>query len=580
MLGPVEDWPPTLLAALEVIRTSRFPMVIAWGPGRFAFYNDAFAPILSGKTKTMGSPLDETFSEAWHVIGSAFMRAEAGESVYCEDLQVPITRNGKTEASWWTLSYSPLTTATGEVGGVLGVILDTTRARRAQLREQAGKDELGKITDVPSLLWRSDRFGRLVWQSRRLKTLALEFPAETGSLWRRLIHPDDLEGVLAELGEAKLQRREFARQLRVKVSSSEYRWHQARSEPVFDATGAISGWCGVATDVQDSRTALEVIGDREALFSQFAANSAGYLWTVDLATLEIERLSPNFDRLWPRSESRAPWMWFEFIALVHEQDRLGLQEGFDRARRGEVVHGRFRVGTETQGFRHFEGTMFPIINAQGKVACLGGILDDVTPEFSHLVRLIDADPGDQNRLWHELRQAGLNVMTYSSVSDLVRSASISESTPILYRHWGEQSELDQLAHLARSALRGTPWLVIHDEVGSSRGSIDMMKMGAADVLTGEASWMEISAALMTAASLTKNHRPEAAGHLLAISQLTPREHQVLDGLVAGGTNKSIAIALNLSPRTVESHRSRLMERLGVTSLAELVALATGHPRAN
>jgi FixJ family two-component response regulator len=44
-------------------------------------------------------------------------------------------------------------------------------------------------------------------------------------------------------------------------------------------------------------------------------------------------------------------------------------------------------------------------------------------------------------------------------------------------------------------------------------------------------------------------------------------------LVAGGTNKTIARDLGISPRTVEAHRARLMERLGAQSLPELVQIA-------
>ncbi|RZI59935.1 MAG: DNA-binding response regulator, partial [Zymomonas sp.] len=52
-----------------------------------------------------------------------------------------------------------------------------------------------------------------------------------------------------------------------------------------------------------------------------------------------------------------------------------------------------------------------------------------------------------------------------------------------------------------------------------------------------------------------------------------REREVLDGLVAGCTNKAIALKLSLSPRTVETHRAHLMDRLGVSTLAELLKLA-------
>ncbi|GEO16660.1 response regulator transcription factor [Microvirga aerophila] len=59
----------------------------------------------------------------------------------------------------------------------------------------------------------------------------------------------------------------------------------------------------------------------------------------------------------------------------------------------------------------------------------------------------------------------------------------------------------------------------------------------------------------------------------SVAALSPRERDVLDGLLAGGTNKTIARELEISPRTVEAHRARIMERLGAHSLPELVQIA-------
>jgi FixJ family two-component response regulator len=58
-----------------------------------------------------------------------------------------------------------------------------------------------------------------------------------------------------------------------------------------------------------------------------------------------------------------------------------------------------------------------------------------------------------------------------------------------------------------------------------------------------------------------------------IAAMPPRERDVLDGLLAGGTNKTIARDLEISPRTVEAYRARIMERLGAQSLPELVQIA-------
>jgi two-component system, LuxR family, response regulator FixJ len=55
--------------------------------------------------------------------------------------------------------------------------------------------------------------------------------------------------------------------------------------------------------------------------------------------------------------------------------------------------------------------------------------------------------------------------------------------------------------------------------------------------------------------------------------LSPRELQVLEGLLAGLPNKTIACDLAISPRTVEIHRARVMDKIGARSLSELIRLA-------
>jgi two-component system, LuxR family, response regulator FixJ len=57
-----------------------------------------------------------------------------------------------------------------------------------------------------------------------------------------------------------------------------------------------------------------------------------------------------------------------------------------------------------------------------------------------------------------------------------------------------------------------------------------------------------------------------------VATLSPREREVLDGLLTGQPNKLIAYQLGISVRTVEVHRARMMERLGVRQLAEVIRL--------
>jgi len=76
----------------------------------------------------------------------------------------------------------------------------------------------------------------------------------------------------------------------------------------------------------------------------------------------------------------------------------------------------------------------------------------------------------------------------------------------------------------------------------------------------------------------QQHAASTATARARVSQLTDREREVFDQLVEGHPNKVIAANLNISPRTVEIHRSRVMDKTGARSLSDLVriSLAAGN----
>ena len=61
--------------------------------------------------------------------------------------------------------------------------------------------------------------------------------------------------------------------------------------------------------------------------------------------------------------------------------------------------------------------------------------------------------------------------------------------------------------------------------------------------------------------------------LARLEELTPREHEVMDLVTAGKSNKDMATALGVSAKTVEAHRAKVMDKMQATSLAELVRMA-------
>jgi DNA-binding NarL/FixJ family response regulator len=68
--------------------------------------------------------------------------------------------------------------------------------------------------------------------------------------------------------------------------------------------------------------------------------------------------------------------------------------------------------------------------------------------------------------------------------------------------------------------------------------------------------------------------PEVVEMASRINQLSPRQRRVLEKVIAGESNKAIAYDLGLSQKTVETHRARVMRKLGASSLAQLVRIAS------
>lgn len=106
-------------------------------------------------------------------------------------------------------------------------------------------------------------------------------------------------------------------------------------------------------------------------------------------------------------------------------------------------------------------------------------------------------------------------------------------------------------------------------------AVDAMKEGAVDFIQKpyreEALLEKIEAALEQDQEQRKS-LDEKQEIIRRVKSLTPREREIMDRMIAGQANKVIAIELEISQRTVEIHRSRVMHKMGTHSLAHLVRM--------
>jgi two-component system response regulator FixJ len=132
-------------------------------------------------------------------------------------------------------------------------------------------------------------------------------------------------------------------------------------------------------------------------------------------------------------------------------------------------------------------------------------------------------------------------------------------------------EVQAQLHKMRNDL---PVIVMTGE-GDIQTAVRAMKGGAADFL--EKPYSDHTLLMAIEAAFEKEHRFNRDGEIVEATRrlaiLSPREREVLDGLLAGQPNKLIAYQLGISVRTVEVHRARMMERLGMRRLAEALRLA-------
>lgn len=131
----------------------------------------------------------------------------------------------------------------------------------------------------------------------------------------------------------------------------------------------------------------------------------------------------------------------------------------------------------------------------------------------------------------------------------------------------------QEALIARKATIPMVFITGHGDVPMA---VNTMKKGAVDFLEkpfNEADLRAIVARMIEQALDLASEAKEKRDHKKIISRLTAREQQVLERIVAGRLNKQIAGDLNISIKTVEAHRANIMEKLEVTTVADLMKIA-------
>jgi len=194
--------------------------------------------------------------------------------------------------------------------------------------------------------------------------------------------------------------------------------------------------------------------------------------------------------------------------------------------------------------------------------------------LQHDVCVVDDDPAIADSLQMLLETAGCKVTAYSSGVQFLNSDVRNFHGCVLLAV--RMPEKDGLTVLSE-ALEINPnlYIVMMSGHGDIPMAVKALKKGAIDFIEKPFQGSVILEAMEKACARLKNSDRDhdfAAKAKSYLAQLTPRELEITEKLVEGKPNKIIAFELGISIRTVETHRARILSKMQVRSLAELVKM--------
>lgn len=191
------------------------------------------------------------------------------------------------------------------------------------------------------------------------------------------------------------------------------------------------------------------------------------------------------------------------------------------------------------------------------------------------VFVVDDDEAMRSSLKWLIESTGMGVRTFDSADAFLTGYSPDwVGCLLLDVRMPGMNGLELQAYLTKADYH-LPVIIItgHGDIGMA---VKAMQSGAMDFIEKPFSDEDLLRSIRRALDVDSQARTLRAQHALVLArleELTPREHEVLDLVAAGKSNKEMATALGVSTKTVEAHRAKVMDKMQATSLAELVRMA-------
>jgi PAS domain S-box-containing protein len=335
-----------------------------------------------------GSPLEEIIGWGWmekaHPDDVAFkartwlsnLEATTSHDVNCR------FQGADGAYRWFNVRGEPLRDDYGSVRHWYGVFIDIDNQKQAEEKTRESELKLRQITEtVPGLIWSTGPDGEPTHVNQRMLDYSgMPFEEFRHRGWEAFVHPADYPETAEAFWRAIQNGTSYQGVMRLRRADGEFRWHDARCEPLRDREGRIIQWYGLCVDIDERKKVEDQLRRSEAYLAEaerlshtggWAVNRKGertiVYWSEECYRIfgfdPLQGL-PTRDRVWQQ---------------VHPDDRSRLREAADAAlgqKRDYVA--AFRILLPEGTIKYLESNAHHLFSADGELLGVVGTFVDVT----------------------------------------------------------------------------------------------------------------------------------------------------------------------------------------------------------
>ena len=333
----------------------------------------------------LGATLDEIIGNGWvekvHPDDVAFktrtwlanLESRTAHEAVCR------FRGADGQYRWFAVSGAPLKAGDGRVLRWYGVMIDIDDRRKAEEAIRESEYKLRQIIEtVPGHLWSTRPDGEPTQLNQRMLDYSgMRFEDFQHGGWETFIHPGDFAETAKAFYHAIQTGTPYQGVMRLRRADGEFRWHDARCEPLRDRQGRIVQWYGLSVDIDEGKKAEDRLRRSEAYLAEAQrlshTGSAVYNDTEILYWSEEASRIWGFDPLQGIPSREAVWQ------RIHPDDLDRANENIEHAVREKRSRANaFRIILPDGTVKHVEATNYPVFSASGELLEIVATVIDVT----------------------------------------------------------------------------------------------------------------------------------------------------------------------------------------------------------